>query len=223
VTKIHSLIVQNPVFACLSEADLAIAMASGHSRKYRRGHLITVAGDIWPYLFMVISGQVKALKESSEGRTLVIATFEPGSLFWGLAFFEDDLPMPVTLEARQDSHLYLWERQRFLPFQLKHGRLSLELNKLMIHQMLRASEIVESLAFQPVAGRVACLLLDLISPDQPASSRTLTLDEMAAHIGTTREMVCRSLHSFSDAGLIKITRTEFSITDRQGLQEFTRR
>jgi DNA-binding transcriptional regulator LsrR (DeoR family) len=40
---------------------------------------------------------------------------------------------------------------------------------------------------------------------------------MAARIGSTREMVCRLLYKFSDEGLIKITRTEFSVTDAVSL------
>ena len=223
MTRIHSLIARNPVFAWLPEPELAAVMAAGGMRRYSKGSLIAAGGDVWPYLFILISGQVNALKESMEGRTLFVSVFKPGSLFWGPAFFEEGLPMPVALNARLDSQLYLWDRQSFLPFQLRYGRLSLELNKLMIRQMLRASEIVESLAFQPVAGRVAGLLLEQVSPDQSVTPRSLTLDEMAAHIGTTREMVCRSLHGFSDAGLIQITRTEFYITDRQGLEDLPRR
>ena len=45
----------------------------------------------------------------------------------------------------------------------------------------------------------------------------MTLDEMAAHIGSTREMVCRILQRFANQGLIEITRTEFSFTDREQL------
>ena len=40
---------------------------------------------------------------------------------------------------------------------------------------------------------------------------------MAARIGTTREMVCRLLYRFSDEGLIRVTRTEFALTDKNGL------
>jgi CRP-like cAMP-binding protein len=88
--------------------------------------------------------------------------------------------------------------------------------------MLRASNIVDGLAFQPVAGRLAQYLLEQTSPGKSAAARHQTLDEMAAHIGTTREVVCRTLHSFSDDGLIRITRTEYNITDRQALEQMTR-
>jgi len=40
---------------------------------------------------------------------------------------------------------------------------------------------------------------------------------MAARIGSTREMVCRLLYKFSDEGLIRITRTDFSVTDPENL------
>jgi DNA-binding transcriptional regulator LsrR (DeoR family) len=48
-------------------------------------------------------------------------------------------------------------------------------------------------------------------------ARSLTLDDMAARIGSTREVVCRFLQRFADENLINITRTEFEISDRQGL------
>jgi CRP/FNR family transcriptional regulator len=92
----------------------------------------------------------------------------------------------------------------------------------MIRRVQLASEIVEQLAFHPIAGRLARLLIESVGED-PAKPipRDLTLDEMAARIGTTREVVCRFLHRFSDQGLIEITRTEFSVTDQKGLKELS--
>ncbi|RPJ25021.1 MAG: helix-turn-helix domain-containing protein, partial [Chloroflexi bacterium] len=69
-------------------------------------------------------------------------------------------------------------------------------------------------------GRLARLLIESVGEDpQKPIPRNLTLDEMAARIGSTREVVCRFLHRFSDQGLIEITRTEFSVTDQKGLSE----
>jgi CRP-like cAMP-binding protein len=85
--------------------------------------------------------------------------------------------------------------------------------------MQRASVIVEELAFQPVSGRLARLLLDDFETSGDAAiARRLTLDEMAARVGTTREMVCRALYRFADKKLIDVTRTEFALTDKDGLR-----
>lgn len=211
----------HPVFASLSEQEQEAVYAAGFPRKYRKGSYIAMAGEIWPYLFLVIRGKVSAVKVSSEGRSLLISSIEAGDIFWGLAFFHPDVGMPVSLEAIEESCILLWERERFLPFLLNNGALSWELSRMMVTRMLRASDIVEGLAFQPVAGRVARFLLEQTPEDLTTSPRHLTLDQMAAHIGTTREMVCRYLRTFSDEGLIDITRTEYQITDRERLMKLS--
>lgn len=48
----------------------------------------------------------------------------------------------------------------FLSQPILAGRASWELSRLMADQMQRAGDLVEGLAFQPVAGRLARLLLD---------------------------------------------------------------
>ncbi|MEW5828974.1 MAG: Crp/Fnr family transcriptional regulator, partial [Chloroflexota bacterium] len=175
-------------------------------------------GDIWPYLLLVADGVVEALKESSEGRSLHVGCFGSGEVFWGLALFHEDAPMPVSLEAREDTHLYLWSRAAILSILLRNGGASWELSCLMADRMQHASDLVEGLAFRPVAGRLARLLLDHFEQAGDASiSRNLTLDEMAARVGSTREMVCRALYNFSDKKLIEVTRTEFVLADRDGL------
>jgi len=131
--------------------------------------------------------------------------------------------MPVTLETTKKTTLFLWPRERILPVILQNGQFSWKLSCLMVQRMLRASAIVDELAFQPVTGRVARLLLENFPSDQDFAPRHLTLDEMAAHVGTTREMVCRILYRFAEQGAIQINRTEFIFTDRGILEEHTRR
>ncbi len=176
-------------------------------------------GDVWPYLFLVAEGEVDAFKVSGEGRNLLVTTFGAGELFWGLAFFQEGAPLLATLEAHVPSLVYLWPRKYIEPVFIEHGRMSWELCRLMIQRMQRASAIVEELAFQPVSGRLARLLLDdFESAGDAAIARHLTLDEMAARVGTTREMVCRALYRFADKNLIDVTRTEFALTDKDGLR-----
>ena len=204
----------NPFFLALSGDDLALAAAKAVSRRYARGEKIVLYGDVWPYFLLIGQGQVDAVKESGEGRSLLVTTFFPGDIFWGVAFFLEDAPMPVTLEARTDCALHLWACEDLQPILTRNGGALWSLSQLMVSRMLHASEMLEGLAFQPVAGRLARLLADLPHDEKGGIvSRSLTLDEMAARIGTTREMVCRFLYRFAGQGMISITRTEFSITD----------
>lgn len=222
--EIEALFGQNPIFNSISARERQELLKTGIRRAYQKGECLAHAGDTWPYLFLLAEGRVSAVKESFEGRSLVATSFTAGEVFWGVAFFHPELPMPVDLRVDAASSVVLWSREQFLPMLLENGRASWELSRLMVSRMLRASEIVEELAFQPVAGRLARLLIDY--PGQARSgpvARSLTLDEMAARIGSTREMVCRFLQRFADDDLIKITRTEFEINDRQRLLEMAQK
>ena len=98
-----------------------------------------------------------------------------------------------------------------------------ELCRLMVQRMQRASAVVKELAFQPVAGRLARLLVGFSAGRQEEPiPRSLTLDEIAARTGTTREVACRFLHRFADEGLIDITRSEFVVHDQRRLEELAR-
>jgi CRP/FNR family cyclic AMP-dependent transcriptional regulator len=208
----------NPVFACLTENQLDQLLDQALKRHYHTGQYLALAGDIWPYLFILLDGSISAVKESLEGRSLIATSLMPGEVFWGVTFFHPELPMPVALRVDRPSSILLWSREQALPVLSANGLMSWELSRLMVNKMLRASEIVEELAFQPVVGRLARLLMDY--PGQSASgpiARSLTLDDMASRIGTTREVVCRFLQRFAEDELINITRTEFEITDRERL------
>jgi len=195
-------------------AQLAVA------RKYQKGEYLCMQGDLWPYLFIIAHGVVDAQKDSLEGRSLLIASFGEGEVFWGPTFFEEQAAMPVTLVARMASRVYLWRRLESQAFIVQHGAMSWQIACLMAQRMLHASEIVEGLAFQPVAQRLARLLLEQFPADNTATERHLTLDDMASRIGTTREMVCRILYRFAAQGAIQINRTEFVFKDRQWLESY---
>jgi CRP-like cAMP-binding protein len=216
--QLKELLQVHSVFASLDEAVRSLLAMQAVRRELKKGERLVEQGDVWPYLFLVAKGELDAVKVSSEGRNLLVTTFGEGELFWGLAFFQDGAPLLATLEAHVPSRVYLWPRQFIEPVFIEHGRMSWELCRLMIQRMQRASTIVEELAFQPVSGRLARLLLDdFESAGEPAIARHLTLDEMAARIGTTREMVCRALYRFAGKKLIDVTRTEFVLTDKDGL------
>jgi CRP-like cAMP-binding protein len=216
--QLIELLRSHPVFSSMDGTIRSMLARLATRRELKKGERLVMQGDVWPYLFLVAEGELDAIKVSGEGRNLLVTTFGGGELFWGLAFFQDGAALLATLEAHVPSIVYLWPRQSIEPVFIEHGRMSWELCRLMIQRMQRASAIVDELAFQPVSGRLARLLLDdFASSGQAAMDRHLTLDEMAARIGTTREMVCRALYRFADKKLIDVTRTEFTLTDKDGL------
>ena len=220
-TEAAGTLSDNQLFTKLSPKDIQHLLDVSITRSYPKDQWVTHYGSDWPYLFLVEEGHITALKESPEGRSLVVIALDEGEVFWGVGFFKEGIGMPVALVANRASRLRLWTRERLLPFILENGQFAWDLSQLMVERMMRASQILEELAFQPVAGRLAHLLLEQFE-DQSGDTltRDMTLDDMAARIGSTREMVCRHLYHFADKGAIQINRTEFKITDQDLLSTF---
>jgi CRP-like cAMP-binding protein len=207
-------------FVNMAEDARDLLVRLGAERSIPRDAYIFHYGDRWPNIFLVTDGEFEAGKTSVEGRSLVVLTLEPGDVFWGLTFFDESVTIPVALRALEDSAIVQWSREDMLPFMLDNPTAIWSLCGLLVRRMQQASAILEDLAFQPVAGRIAKLLLTQYGKaGGPTIERDLTLDDMAARAGTTREMVCRVLYKFADQDLIDITRTEFSIIDMDRLSE----
>ena len=86
--------------------------------------------------------------------------------------------------------------------------------------MREARKIIYSLAFQPVASRLAGYLLDnLESPEKDSIDREMTLEEIASVLATSAEVVCRLLYEFQSEGILKITRTKITLEDQLALEK----
>lgn len=218
MSDLQKLLKETNPFAHFDEPRLGEITSLARRRRFDKGEFVTLHGELWPFLILVREGTLHAVKESEEGRNLVVLTLTEGDVFWGLSFFDKDSAMPVSLQSVESGSLVSWSRDDLLPFLIANGEALWSLCGLLVMRMKQASNIVDSLAFQPVAGRLANLMLERYggTGDDPVA-RDLTLDTMAAYVGTTREMVCRILYRFSDEKLIHITRTEFSIMDQEGL------
>ena len=98
----------NPLFEKLSKNERTHVLDASIEKTYLKDHWITHYKSDWPYLFLVERGQVTALKESPEGRSLVVITLEAGEVFWGAGFFKEGVGMPVALVASRETRLRLW-------------------------------------------------------------------------------------------------------------------
>jgi CRP/FNR family transcriptional regulator len=80
--------------------------------------------------------------------------------------------------------------------------------------------LVHDLAMRSVRGRLARLLLEEAEHTQSGIvERLLTQEQMAARLGTVREMVGRTLRSMANDGLIQFDRHRIVILDPQRLAE----
>jgi CRP-like cAMP-binding protein len=100
----------------------------------------------------------------------------------------------------------------------QHPALALALLREFTGRVRHLVNLVDELALHTVQGRLAGLLLaQAEAAERGAAGPPLTQAEMAARLGTVREMVGRTLKTFEALGLIRLERGQISILDREGL------
>ncbi len=82
-------------------------------------------------------------------------------------------------------------------------------------RMVDLQKLVEGIAFERIGKRLAQKLLDLADRD---GILAMTHQELAAELGTAREVVSRRLKQFADQGLVQAQRGATRITDAPGLR-----
>lgn len=207
-----------PLFADLSEADLARFGEVTREREYPKNSVILFEDDPGDALYIVSTGQVKVVLIGEDGREVILSVLGDGDFFGEMSLIDDE-PRSAHVIAMRDSHLLVLRRDDFQSQLEQHPKVALELLRVLVQRLRRADEKIGGLVLLDVNGRVAQLLLDLAEESGgPKITRKLTHHTIAQMIGSSRETVSRAMRELVDRGLIDVSRREITIKDHDALR-----
>lgn len=199
----------DPVIAALS----AIAMPLQRSS----GAFIQFEGDPADAMYLVTRGRVKIARASASGREQVLNVIGAGGHFNTVPMF-DGGNCPANAQAIEDVTLLALPRDRLLRVVEDHPALALALLKEFTGRLRHLVNLVDDLALHSVQGRLAGLLLEqAAAAERGQPVPPLTQAEIAARLGTVREMIGRALKTFEALGLLRLERGVIVLLDREGL------
>jgi len=226
LTKHHGpTLRKTALFADLAENDLNYLIDRVVSRKFQAGEMIFSEGDPCPGLWVIESGRVKIFKAAASGREQVLTIEGPGSSIAELPVF-DGGDYPASASAEVDSTLLFIGKEHFRLLCLKSPEVGLKVLRVVGGRLRSLVAIIEELSFSTVRHRLASLLLRLARNGErkprgveivlPASQQ-----EIAAQIGTVRELVSRGLGRLQAQGMIVINGRKIVIRDVMALKKDT--
>ena len=212
-----------PLFSGLSDPEFAFLTSHLLPRKYAPGELIFGEGDPCTGLNVVLSGNVRIFKSSAGGREQVLSIDGPGSSIAELPVF-DGGNYPASAQAVGDSTLLYFSRQDFQTLCLQHPQVALKVLRVVGARLRRLIGIIEELSFTTVRHRLIALLIRLGKAEgvRTGDAITLTLpannSELAAQIGTVRELVSRNLSRLQAEGMVQIDNRKLEILSLKRLE-----
>lgn len=139
----------------------------------------------------------------------------PGGSFNEVAVL-DGGPNPATATAVEHSELLLVPRDVMLGLIADTPGLAETMIQSLAGRLRHLVELVEDLSFRHVFERVARILLQSVAPHSGIGAgadmtRRVTQREIAEMVGTSREVVARTLKAIEATGAISIDRGEITL------------
>ena len=200
----------------LPERVLARVAYTARLERYRPGEIVILEGEPCRAVFFVVAGRLRVWRSSAEGREQVLTDLEHGQAFNTVPPF---LALPVnhaTVRALTSATLLAIACDDFVELVRAEPELALAVLRDFADRIVHLVNLVEDLSLRSVRGRLARFLLK--RAQGPAAAQRWTQDEIAAHLGTVRDVVGRTLRAFADEGLVRIERQRIVVLDRERLE-----
>src|SRR5690349_13935724 len=192
-------------------------------KQFDAGELIFSEGDPCQGMYVVERGHIRIFKSSSGGREQVLSIDGPGSSVAELPVF-DGGPYPASGSAVDAAAVLLVRKQDFHALCLEHPEVALKVLRVVGMRLRRLVGIIEELSFTTVRRRLAAYLFRLAEREGSKTSQGVEVtlpaghQELAAQIGTVRELVSRNLSRLQQEGLLKVDGRTIVVRDMAALE-----
>lgn len=194
------------MFRELEAPELSLLASRAVERRLSRGDVLFTAGEPAKGMYVVVEGAVRATRESSEGREQVIHVERAPATIAEVPMF-DDGNYPSTVIADEDATLLFLSKQDIRTLCLQQPAIPLAVARLLASRLRQAASLIETLSLRDVDRRLARLLLQESGTREGHSvtiELNLTHQQIAARIGSVREVVSRAFTRLQQNGLVQM-------------------
>lgn len=206
------------MLAQVGDEPVAALAAVAQRQSYAQGQTIFMEREPVAGIFLIEDGVVKICRYALDGREHILTLLDSGETFNDVAAL-DGGPNPACAIAFSDVAVWRIDRADLQAIVTRYPRLAWALIENLAGRTRHLLGVVQDLAARSVRGRLARLLLEQATTSEEGRTPIpLTQEEMAALLGTVREVVGRTLRGMAADGLIAVERQHIVIIDRAGLE-----
>jgi CRP/FNR family transcriptional regulator len=207
-----------PYLRGLPARELAGLAARCVLRQASRGATIFAEGAPATGLWVILSGRVKLVRTSRRGREQVLHVESSGATLAEVPVF-DGGGYVASAVAAEDARLLFVPRAAVIELCLRRPQVALGIIEVLSRRVRAFASLIEDLALRDVTGRVAGFLVSQARRGGGDVVLRGTRDEIAAQLGTVRELVSRSLSRLASRGLIEVRGRRVHVRDPRRLSE----
>lgn len=189
--------------------------------RYKTGESVCWQGEECAGLYIIQYGSVKLFRVSPKGRELIVNILGKAESFNEVPVF-DHQSTPVNVQALETSEIWLVDKDAINRSLSTYPEMAEAIILNLSKNLRMLVNKVEEISFSPVTNRLARLIQQLPSEQLDGIATPLpTQDQIAARLGTVREVVARSLKELERSGAIRMHNRRIYIENEDTLYEWT--
>lgn len=194
---------------------------AGFSREVSKGEMIFQEGETADGLWALLAGRIKLVRNSLDGRELLVHLVEPGQTFAEAALFAHS-KYPVTAIALEDSQLWQWPSKALISLLKSAPDLGLALLASLAAWNRKVVSQLQLLTQRRVEERLAIYIIARVEGAEIEAGAELDLGLpkklIAAVLGMAPEVFSRALRKLEDAEIVETCASGLRIVDPQKLR-----
>jgi CRP-like cAMP-binding protein len=210
------LLARTALFRQMTQVDLRALASRARERPMRTGEVLFRRGDSGTGMLVILTGRVRIVLPSREGREQVLRILQPGEVLGELALL-DGRSRTADAVAESNGRLLMIERRELLDVLRTHPDLALAILTLLSERLRATNWLLEAMLFHDAAGRLALTLL-MLAQGQPGGRVDITQGALSERIGTARETVNKKLREWQAQGMIALEPGRVTVLDRDALR-----
>jgi CRP/FNR family transcriptional regulator len=207
------------VLPILQRADVQLVREFQQATSFARipsGKDVFVDGDRTDAIALLISGVVRVYKIGETGREITLYRFGLGEsciLTANAILNQQSFPAIATVE--QDAEAVMIPADVFRDWVRRYDLWRGFVFDLLSQRLLTVMAIVDEVVFRQMDRRVASLLLNQAHILNPLR---MTHQEIAAELGSSREVISRLMEAFASQGIVRTKRGTIEVLDFELLE-----
>ena len=192
---------------------------------YPKSAVLFIEGQQPRGVFVLCTGKAKLSTSSTEGKTLITKISDAGDVL-GLNATISNHPYEVTAEMIEPGQANFIPRDALLRFLREHGEVALRVAEQLSRNYYTAYEEIRTLGLaSSPAEKLAKLFLSWYQDQSKSNGQattirmTLTHEEIAEMIGTTRETVSRLFSEFKKKQLVAVKGSTLTLRNKAALEK----
>jgi CRP/FNR family transcriptional regulator len=202
------------LFSSLDEGELLKLQERMKVKEYNKSETILHEEDTNAYMYIVLTGKVKALKITEDGKEIILAIHQAGDFFGELTLI-DGKTSPASVVAAENSIVALISRVDFNEILFTQNKVLKNLLKIFCARQRKSWETIQVLNFNNASQRVKMFFLSLVSeygnkdPEGIILNIKLTHQDISDMSGLTRETVTRVMDKLQKKKEITLMKNNF--------------